>query len=70
MVDHKFREFLKSRQWSDNLRDFVDFAVDPSRDPELPDLITWEELEAYLLGRQASQNAIESAKHLWGLYNG
>jgi len=70
MADHKFRVFLKSRQWSDNLLDFVDFAIDPSRDPEFPDPKTWEELDSYLIGRKATQHTIESAKHIWGLYSG
>ena len=68
MVEHKFRTFLRSRQWSDNLLDFVDFAVDPERDPEFPDPTSWEELETHLKSRRAPQHAIESAKHIWGLY--
>ena len=67
VAEHKFRAFLRSRQWSDNLLDFVDFA-NPVRDPGLPDPTSWEELETYLVGRKAPPHAIESAKHLWGLY--
>lgn len=68
MAEHKFREFLRTRQWSDNLLDFVDFAIDPSRDPDLPDPASWEELESYLRSRNSPDHAIESAKHIWGLY--
>ena len=68
MAEHKFRAFLRFRQWSDNLLDFVDFAMDPDREPELPDPTSWEELESYLVGRKAPRHAIESAKHIWGLY--
>ncbi len=67
VAEHKFRAFLRSRQWSDNLLDFVDFA-NPVRDPGLPDPTSWEELETYLVGRKAPPHAIESAKHIWGLY--
>ncbi len=68
MAEHKFRAFLRSRQWDDNLLDFVDFAMDPDREPEFPDPTSWEELESYLVGRKAPRHAIESAKHIWGLY--
>lgn len=68
MVEYKFRTFLRSRQWSDNLLDFVDFAVDPDRDPDLPDPTSWEELEVHLKNRRAPEHAIESARHIWGLY--
>ena len=68
MVEHKFRAFLRSRRWSDNLLDFVDFAVNRDRDTELPDPTSWEELETYLKSRRAPQHASESAKHIWGLY--
>ncbi len=68
VAEHKFRAFLRSRQWSDNLLDFVDFAIDPLRDPELPDPTSWEELESHLIGHNSPQPAIESAKHIWGLY--
>ena len=68
MAEHKFRAFLRSRPWSDNLLDFVDFAKDAERVPELPDPTSWEELESHLVGRGAPPHAIESAKHIWGLY--
>ena len=67
VAEHKFRAFLRSRQWSDNLLDFVDFA-NPVRDPGLPDPTSWEELETHLVGRKAPRHATESAKHIWGLY--
>ena len=68
MAGHKFRAFLQSRQWSDNLLDFVDFAKDSARDPDLPDPTSWGELQSHLLGRKAPQHAHESAEHIWGLY--
>ncbi len=68
MAEHKFRAFLWSRQWSDNLLDFVDFTLDPQRDPRFPDPTSWEELKSHLVGRNAPQHAIESAKPIWDLY--
>ena len=69
MAEHRFRAYVQFKEpWSDNLRDFVDFVVDPARDAELPDATSWEPLEAHLVSREASQHAIESAKHIWGLY--
>ncbi len=68
MSEHKFRAFLRSRQWSDNLLDFVDFASESDRDPDFPDATSWEELETHLVGCKAPSHAIESAKHIWGLY--
>ena len=70
MSEHKFRAYLRSRQWSDNLLDFVDFAIDPTHDPsvEFPDSTSWEQLEAHLVSRKAPQHAIVSARHIWGLY--
>ena len=68
MAEHKFRAFLGSHQWSDNLLDFVDFAKDPDRDPELPDPTSWEELKSHLVRPNAPRHAIDSAEHIWGLY--
>ena len=71
MAEHKFRAYLQSKEpWSDNLRDFVEFAIDPTRDRgvEFPDPTSWEQLETHLVSRKAPQHAIGSAKHVWQLY--
>ncbi len=68
MVEHKFRTFLRSRQWSYNLLDFVDFAGDANQEPNLPDPKSWAELAAYIVGRDAPRHAIESAKHIYDLF--
>lgn len=65
MSEHKFKAFLLSRQWSDILRDFVDHA---QTDDALPDAKSWDELEAYLKGKDAVESVIKSAEHIWGLY--
>ena len=66
MAQNSFQAYLKKRQWSDKLRDFVDHAVD---DPNLPDAASWEELEAYLKQKpKVVDQAIEGAKYVWQLY--
>ena len=66
MAQNSFQAYLKKRQWSDKLRDFVDDAVD---DPNLPDAASWEELEAYLKQKpEVVDQAIEGAKYVWQLY--
>ena len=66
--DHKFRVFINSRQWSDNLLDFVDFAGDANQEPNLPDPKSWAELAAYIVGRDVPRHVIESAKHIYDLF--
>ena len=64
MNEHKFKAFLRSRQWNENQsRKFVYDALD---DPDLPDAKSWEELEAYLVRGQ--EGAIDEARYIWGLY--
>ena len=66
MSEHKFKAFLRSRQWNENQsKKFVDRAVG---EPDLPDAKSWEELEAYLEGHDAVEDTIEEAKYIWGLY--
>ncbi len=66
MAQNRFQAYLKERRWSDNLRDFVDHAVD---DPNLPDAASWGQLEAYLKQKPTVvDKAIEDAKYVWQLY--
>ena len=66
MAQNRFRAYLKERRRSDNLRDFVDHAVD---DPNLPDAASWGQLEAYLKQKPTVvDKAIEDAKYVWQLY--
>ncbi len=64
MSEHKFKAFLRSRQWNENQsKKFVDDALG---DSDLPDAKSWEELEARLEG--GHEDTIEEAKYIWGLY--
>ena len=66
MSEHKFNTFLLSRQWNENQsKKFVDRAL---TDIGLPDVNSWEELEAYLMGCNTDEDTIEEAKYIWGLY--
>ena len=66
MAEHKFRAFLNSRKWEDNLRHFTAQAED---DANLPDPTSWEELERYLKAiPTTSERALSAAKYVWGLY--
>ena len=67
MNEHEFKVFLRSRQWNDAQSKFVDHALG---DNTLPDAESWEELDAYLKGRDppASAAVIEEAQYIWTLY--
>jgi hypothetical protein len=59
-----FREFLRTRRVTDNPRG--DFIADARRDPRLPDVQRWSELETYLrLQGDACPEAVRQAKRLW-----
>ena len=63
MDQHKFKAFLRTRQWSDPLGpQFVDHALG---DRELPDVGSWQELEAYLVGHEASAETLNAAEYVW-----
>ena len=64
MNEHKFKAFLRSRQWNENQsKKFVDHALG---DQGLPDPKSWDELEAYL--KDKHPDAIEEANYIWILY--
>ena len=68
MAQNKFQAFIQGRKpwWSDNLRNFVDPAVD---DRELPDAESLEELNSYLVEKwNATDNVLSSATYVWRLY--
>ena len=63
MSEHKFKAFLRSRQWNENQsKYFVDQALTQST---LPDAKSWEELKDYLEGNDAVPRAIEEAKYIY-----
>ena len=64
MSEHKFKAFLRSRQWNENQsKKFVDHALG---DQGLPDPKSWDELEAHL--KDEHPDTIEEAKYIWKLY--
>jgi hypothetical protein len=66
MGQHKFKAFLRKRQWTAELdRHFVD---DAQLDPTLPDVTSWEQLEAYLHQHEAVSNALAAARYVWEQY--
>lgn len=67
MCEHKFKTYLRSRQWNDAQSLFVDHALE---DASLPDPKSWDELKAYLEDSQAAENVIREAEYIWKLYEG
>ncbi len=65
MAQNKFKAYIQKRRWSDNLRDFVDHAVD---DLFVPDAESWEQLEGHLNELNASPETLSAAKHVWQGY--
>lgn len=65
MAQNKFRDFLQGRQWSANLREFVDHAPG---DMGLPDATSWKQLEDYLTGQDATEEVLSAAKYVWDIY--
>ena len=65
MAQNKFRDFLQGRQWSANLREFVDYAPG---DMGLPDATSWEQLEDYLTGQDVTEEVLSAAKYVWDIY--
>ena len=66
MAQNKFKAYMEGRQWSDNLRDFVDHAVD---DPNLPDAETWEQLRVYLNKQPyIIGKTLSAAEYVWQRY--
>lgn len=65
MSKNRFKEYLKSRQWSDNLTCFVDHA---QSDYGLPDAKSWDELEAYLDRRTVDPGLVKAAQYVWKCY--
>ncbi len=65
MAQNKFRDFLQGRQWSENLREFVDYAPG---DMGLPDATSWKQLEDYLTGQDATEEVLSAAKYVWDIY--
>lgn len=61
-----FREFVQ------NLRPaglpLGTFLQDAQRDPNLPEVRSWEELRLYLIGSQATQETIRTAFYFWKDY--
>ena len=64
---NRFQAYLTERQPFGDAVDlpFVDHAV---IDSGLPDATSWEELEAYLTERNAPENTLRAAAHVWRLY--
>ncbi len=63
MSEHKFKAFLRSRQWNEKQsKYFVDQAL---TDSTLPDAKSWEELKDYLEGNKADPKTIEEAEYIW-----
>ena len=63
MSEHKFKAFLRSRQWNENQsKYFVDRALGESA---LPDAKSWEELKDYLEDNEADPKTIEEAKYIY-----
>jgi len=63
MSEHKFKAFLRSRQWNENQsKYFVDDALD---DSTLPDAKSWKELQDYLEGNKADPKTIEEAEYIF-----
>ena len=66
MSEHKFKDFLQSRNWNDNQsKYFVDQSLG---DPALPDAKSWEVLKDYLEGEEAVPKTIEEAEYIFELY--
>jgi len=44
------------------------FVLDAQGDPELPDVQSWEELEAHLVARKAKAEVLKSAREYWSFF--
>ena len=64
MSEHKFKAFLRSREWNENQS--KKFVYDALGDSELPDTKLWEDIESHL--KDSPPDTIEEAKYIWGLY--
>ena len=66
MGEHKFKAFLRSRNWNQKQsRTFVDNALTQQ---DLPDTELWEDLEAHLKKYDSPPDTIEEVKYIWELY--
>ncbi len=71
MSEHKFKDFLRSKNWNGKLnKSFVYNALeaDDLPDPDPSDPKAWEEMEAYLRGKDTDEDTIEGVKYIWGVY--
>ncbi len=44
------------------------FVLDAQGDPELPNVESWEELEAYLVGKEAKDEVLKGAREYWSFF--
>ena len=66
MCEHKFKAFLRSRNWNETQsKSFVDMAL---IEPTLPDATSWEELKEHLEVNKTDAKTIEEVEYIWGLY--
>jgi hypothetical protein len=66
MSEHKFKEFLQSRQWG-HAPD-MDFIEDVMHDRQFLHVKSWEELETYLQDHNATAEILSAAKSVWQLH--
>ena len=61
-----FKEYIAGM----NAGDFAlgHFVLDAQGDPELPNATSWEELEAYLVGKKAKAEVLRGAKEYWSFF--
>ena len=65
MAQNKFRDFLQGRQWSEKVREFVDYAPG---DMGLPDATSWEQREDHLTGQDVTEEVLSAAKNVLDIY--
>ena len=58
-----FKTYVLARRRTDN--PLGDFIADVKSDPAFPDPRSWNDLQTYLVGRGACQEAIEAAQQVW-----
>ncbi|MCH7551458.1 MAG: hypothetical protein IIA35_07150 [Proteobacteria bacterium] len=63
MSEHKFKAFLRSRQWNENQSKY--FVYDALDDSTLPDAKSWKELKDHLEGNKADSKTIEEAEYIF-----
>jgi hypothetical protein len=61
-----FKEYIAGMRASDFA--LGHFVLDAQGDPELPNAQSWEELEAYLVGKKAKEEVLRGAREYWSFF--